>query len=262
MDSMSRLSGKGLATLTVSSGIAALLWVPDIGMAAYAQTAEESSETDTSTEPANAGDEEATVEPETREPAEDTTTANTSRFTCQMHNGRYTVMYTPESRPDQTYAWAIPGDMGSNWPAQRRCNEISARLESYRPDGLSELQTGLENGYNVVCVTTESVPNCRIVFTVPAGQDPMTTRDRVFENLTLADSGQQTQGVNTLVGGGSVLDQIENALGTSNSPAPLSSRGGGINLKPFLAPEDGGTGSHLTTGNAAEGRTLDPDNFR
>ncbi len=257
---MVSLSGKRLATLAASTSIATLLLVPYAGLSANAQTSQDPDETETSSEPTNA--EEASTESETTEPARETTTATSPRFTCQMHNGQYTVMYTPESQTEQAYPWAVPSDMGNNWSAQRRCNEISARLENYRPDGLLELQTGIENGYNVVCVTTESAPNCRIVFTVPAGQDPLATRDQVFENLTLADSGQQTQGVNTFVGGDSnILDQIGQVLGSSPSSTPATLGPSGINLKPFLAPEDGGTGTHLT-GNTPSGRPLNPDSFR
>jgi hypothetical protein len=253
---MARLSGKRLATLVTSTGLATLMLVPYVGLSAKAQTSQDTNETEEPTDPA-----EPTGEADTAEPA-DGTAAATPRFTCQMHNGQYTVMYTPESQSSQAYPWAVPGDMGSTWTAQRRCNEISARLESYRPDGLLELQTGLENGYNTVCVTTESAPSCRIVFTVPEGQDPITTRDQVFENLTLADSGQQTQGVNTLVGGSNdILGQIGNILGTGGTPSTISAGGSGINLKPFLSPADGGTGARLTSGSTG-GRTLNPDNFR
>src|SRR5579883_2537597 len=138
------------------------------------------------------------------------TTASGVRFTCEVVNGQYTVMYHPESQPSRSYPWAVPSNMGGGWSPDRRCSEISRRLESYRPDGLLEMKTGMENGYNTVCVTTEKVASCRIVLTVPNGQDPTSTRDRVFQNLTVADSGQQTQGVNTYVGNGSnnILDQI------------------------------------------------------
>ena len=191
---MSCLSRQRLATLALCTGIATLFLSPYTGVAANAQTSDNPDEAEVETDPTDGENDAADGEIESDETAEDTTTADSPRFTCQMHNGRYTVMYTPESQPNQPQPWAIPGDMGSNWPAQRRCSEIGARLESYRPDGLLELQTGVENGYNTVCVTTESNPTCRIVFTVPDGQDPIATRDQVFENLTLADSGQQTQG--------------------------------------------------------------------
>ncbi|MEM9768720.1 MAG: COP23 domain-containing protein [Cyanobacteria bacterium P01_D01_bin.71] len=181
------------------------------------------------------------------------------RFSCQMQNGQPTVMYTPVSQPGTLYAWATPATMGNAWPAERRCNEISRRLESYRPDGLLELQTGRENGYNTVCVTTEAVSSCRIVFTVPTGQDPMLTRDQVFDNLVLADQGQTTQGVNTLVeGNNDLLDQLGNVLGLPNSSAPTSLRSSSINLQPFLDAADGGTGTQL---NQNSGRQLNPDNF-
>ncbi|MEM6590833.1 MAG: COP23 domain-containing protein [Cyanobacteria bacterium P01_C01_bin.73] len=178
-------------------------------------------------------------------------TDGSPRFVCQMQNGVPTVMYLPSSQ-EQAYPWAVPEDMGDVWPAQRRCDVISERLEFYRPDGLVEMRTGLENGYNTVCVTTETDSSCRIVFTVPQGQDPVATRDRVFENLALADGGQSTEGVTTFTGNGSILERIG---GSVFNPGGLTSA---INLKPFLAPEDGGTGAQL---NGVPGRRLNPNNF-
>jgi hypothetical protein len=172
-----------------------------------------------------------------------------ARFSCQVMNGQYTVMYNPQSQPGKTYPWAAPGQMGGGWSADRRCQEISRRLEFYRPDGLLELQTAVENGYNTVCVTTEQVPSCRIVLTVPEGQDPLSTRDRVFANLTTADGGQNTSAVSTYTGdgSGSLLNQIGQAVGLdlSSLTGAQSSRRSSINLRPFLDPADGGTGTRL-----------------
>lgn len=187
------------------------------------------------------------------------------RFTCEVKNGQYTVMYHPESQPGQAYAWANPTALGSGWTPERRCNEISRRLESYRPDGLQEMKTGVENGYNIVCVTTQKAPGCRIVLTVPPGQDPVLTRDRVFQNLTVADSGQQTQGVNTLVSGsdGKLVNQIGELL---NIPLPGNSGMRGsrdIDLRPFLDRADGGTAGRLVGGSTDRpGRRLNPNRFR
>lgn len=188
-----------------------------------------------------------------------------TRFACQSNNGQYTVMYFPESQPNQAFAWATPSALGGGWNPQKRCNEIARRLEQYRPDGLIELTTDVENGYNTVCVTTEKVPSCRIVLTVPPGQDPLTTRDRVFENLTVADSGQQTQGVYTYSAGrgNSQVDQLINKgraiLGGANNSAPSKA----INLRPFLDRADGGTGAMLNNGVPAKNqRQLKPNSFR
>ncbi len=211
---------------------------------ALAQTPADTTET-TPTEPA-------------AEPAE---TDTSPRFICQQQNGQYTVMYAPTSQPGQVYPWAVPQDMGSAWPADRRCETISARLEEYRPDGLLALETSVENGYNTVCVTTESVPGCRIVFTVPPGQDAVQTRDLVFDNLTLADQGSQTQGVTTFTSsGGNALGQLSDILGLPSLGVGQGSSQG-IYLKPFLDPADGGTGARLSGGNSA-GRPLNPDTFR
>ena len=191
------------------------------------------------------------------EPTTEETSTAAARFFCQLQGGQYTVMYAPSSQPSQSYPWAIPGDMGDAWPAERRCNEISRRLESYRPDGLLELQTGLENGYNTVCVTTEAVAACRIVFTVPPGQDPLATRDRVFNNLLVADQGNATTGVTTFTDGGSILDDLGEVLGLPPGGSQ-SAPSRGINLRPFLDTADGGTGTQL---NQRGGRPLNPDNF-
>ncbi|WP_246141762.1 COP23 domain-containing protein [Hyella patelloides] len=176
-----------------------------------------------------------------------TTTSSDTRFTCDYINGEYTVMYNPESRGSDSYPWAIPSQLGGNWTPERRCNEITSRLESYRDDGLLEMSTGVENGYDTVCVTTQIDPtDCRIVLTVPPGQDPQVTRDLVFENLLIADDGQQTQGVYTYGddnNGQDILGEIGNIIGgdqPGNSSSPDK-----INLRPFLDPADGGTGTKL-----------------
>jgi hypothetical protein len=175
------------------------------------------------------------------------------RFLCQNDNGRPTVMYQPESQPNRYYAWAVPQQMGGGWTPERRCTEIASRLERYRPQGLVEMQTGRENGYNTVCVTTDQNSSCQIVFTVPQGQDPVSTRDRVFQNLAIADSGQRTAGVFTLqdqqntnlLGSlGQVLNiDLNGILGQTSQAAPSNN---GINLKPFLDRADGGTGEGLS----------------
>lgn len=167
------------------------------------------------------------------------TISDEQRFSCQSQNGQYTIMYQPKSQQGQFYPWAIPAVMGGGWSSERRCNEISRRLEQYRPDGLTEIRTGVENGYNVICATTDRNGTCRIVLTVPVGADPNNIRDRVFANLTTADSGQTTLGVNTYVQG-----NRSNSLGGLFS-TPRSSLRNGIDLKPFLDPADGGTGVNI-----------------
>jgi hypothetical protein len=176
---------------------------------------------------------------------------NTIRFACQMSGGASTVMYMPESQPNQAYAWAVPSNMGGGWSSDARCTEISRRLEAYRPDGLIEMKTAVENGYNTICVTTEQVPSCRIVLTVPQGQDPVALRDRVFQNLTIADSGQQTQGVAAYTDGGknsNLLGQLGQVLGIGGKAPSAKPSSGNIDLRPFLDRKDGGTGDRLTGG--------------
>jgi len=178
-------------------------------------------------------------------PGRTTTTNADTRFACEYVNGEYTVMYRPETN-NNSFPWAIPSQLGGGWTPERRCDEISRRLEFYREDGLLEMSTGIENGYDTICVTTQVDPSdCRIVLTVPPGQDPQVTRDLVFENLLIADDGSRTQGVYTYSGNGNgtdILNDIGNIItGRGNrSRSPEN-----IDLRPFLDPSDGGTGSQL-----------------
>ena len=215
----------------------------------------------------------------------------TARFSCQVRDGQQIVVYQPKSQPQKYFPWAAPSAMGDGWSPERRCNEISRRLELYRPDGLLEMRTSTENGYNIICATTDKNSACRIVLTVPNGQDPIATRDRVFGNLTTADSGQQTTAVNTyqqgrgsdrtlnditgnlglggLGGLGIDLSSINSVLGSvlsTNRPTSTTSsvRSGNLYLKPFLDPSDGGTATGLNNSGftGSSGRKLNPDNFR
>ena len=184
-------------------------------------------------------------------PAPNTTAQNAdTRFSCELVNGEYTVMYSPESQPDQSYPWAIPSELGGGWTPQKRCDAITQRFEEYRGEGLLELATGTENGYNTICVTTQLDPSdCKLILTVPPGQDPQLTRDLIFDNLLVADDGQQTQGVYTFGDGQSgndILSEVEGMIGGKKK----NSSSGNINLRPFLDPADGGTGQQLTKGDA------------
>jgi hypothetical protein len=173
--------------------------------------------------------------------------------------------------------------MGGGWNASKRCTEISRRLEEYRKDGLKELRTEIKNQYNTVCVTTEKNSECRIVFTVPPGKDAISTRDSVFRNLTMADSGQQTQGVNTFTDRGGT-DNLGNLLGklgipgvpgvggvNSNPESPIKKNTDGIDLRPFLSTTDGGTATQLrpipnktlpANNSKPKKKILSPDRFR
>jgi Circadian oscillating protein COP23 len=195
----------------------------------------------------------STRTPSTRTPSNSTPVpqqAVNARFSCQNQGGEYTVVYNPQSQPGKTYPWAKPTTMGGGWTPELRCAEISRRLEEYRPGGLLEMQTAVENGYNTICVTTSQVPACRIVLTVPEGEDPLIIRDRVFGNLTVADNGQQTTAVTTFSGDdNNIINQVGAAVGVDLSSLSRSNRSSrssdSVDLRPFLDPADGGTGARL-----------------
>ena len=209
--------------------------------------------------------------PQSRPSAPRTTQASNTRFTCQNFNGQPTVMYNPTSQPGRAYPWAVPRTLGDGWTAERRCQEISQRLEMYRPDGLEELKTGYENNYQTICVTTSQVPSCRLVITVPPGENAEVIRDRIFESISVADSGQMTQGVNAYTGGknNNFINQLGQLLNGGKSPTlaqPTVKNSSGINLRPFLETADGGTGEQLkkspSKSTSPNSRRFNTDKFR
>ena len=173
-------------------------------------------------------------------------------------------MYQPQSQPGQYFPWAAPTALGGGWNPEKRCETIASRLESYRSDGLQELQTAVANKENIICVTTQGNPSCRIVLTVPRGKDPYVVRNSVFQNLTTADSGQQTIAVNTYGSRDRGADQIYNLSRTilGGGRNRVSSHNSGINLKPFLDRKDGGDGSGLKNGVAIRNRSHTQTNLR
>lgn len=194
-----------------------------------------------------------------------------TRFNCLFYDNQYTVMYQPESQPGKYFAWATPRTLGGGWNAQKRCQTIADRLESYRPDGLLELRNSTLNGYNTLCVTSEKDPNCRLILTIPPGQDPYATRNQIFSNLTTADSGQQTVGVNTYTSTGSEIDDILNVgRGIFGKRRPSAVSKDAIKLKYFLDEYDGGTAQYLRNGvtirksstPTSSGLKLNPKKFR
>ncbi|MBE9216056.1 hypothetical protein IQ247_25910 [Plectonema cf. radiosum LEGE 06105] len=196
------------------------------------------------------------------------TVDSATRFSCQMDNGSYTVMYSPQSQSSQYFAWATPQTLGGGWDAQKRCATIAQRLETYRPQGLLELRTSTLNGYDVLCVTTEANPACQLVLTVPPGRDAYQVRNDVFQNLISADSGQQTIGVNTYRGGG--LEDAVNLGRTLLGNGKQVVSKDAIQLKPFLDKKDGGSAQLMRnvkktnpqTRPSQSGTRLNPDRFR
>ncbi|OUL22352.1 hypothetical protein BV372_30690 [Nostoc sp. T09] len=190
------------------------------------------------------------------------TADGTTRFSCQLYNGQYTVMYQPQSQQGQYFPWAAPATLGGGWDPQKRCATIAQRLEMYRPDGLQELQIARENNENIVCVTTEANSTCRIVLTVPRDKDPYVVRNSIFQNLTTADSGQQTIAVNTYRNNQSGVGDLYNIGRTLLGGNRVSSSKSGINLKPFLDRKDGGNASGLKNGVALRSRSNSQTNVR
>jgi hypothetical protein len=188
-----------------------------------------------------------------------------ARFSCQFYDGKSTVMYQPQSQPGKYFAWAAPTALGGGWDPEKRCQAIASRLESYRPDGLQELRTAIENNQNIVCVTTQSNSSCRIVLTVPPGKDPVDVRNGVFHNLTTADTGDSTIAVDTYTNNSGVKISDLYKLGSSilgGKTNPVDRLSSGIDLKPFLDPQDGGTGKQLHNGVAIHHQTKDKGSLR
>lgn len=70
------------------------------------------------------------------------------------------------------------------WDAQRRCEAVSPRFQTFYEDGrLNYLTTGMNNGYDIICAAIEEGQTCKPedqLFQVKASNDP----EAVLRDLT------------------------------------------------------------------------------
>ncbi|WP_448380585.1 COP23 domain-containing protein [Gloeomargarita sp.] len=117
-------------------------------------------------------------------------TANPKRlsFYCGISQGVPTTLAKSGDRLVPIIRWTSNVFSGSGYSAERRCQEVSKRFQTYYDDGsLSFITTGRMNGQNVVCVAMRHGGPCvGLLFTLKPGANPTQVVNQLFNIRTRA----------------------------------------------------------------------------
>jgi Circadian oscillating protein COP23 len=104
-------------------------------------------------------------------------------FRCDTSSNTPTTIYqNSQGKPESWIVWKSDYFSGSGWNPQTRCQEVSARLETYRRDGKMKFVTlGTQNNQPVICVASKNKGPCEgIIYTLKAGQDGVAALNNFF----------------------------------------------------------------------------------
>ncbi len=109
-------------------------------------------------------------------------------FYCGTSQGAPTTLAKSGSRVVPIIRWSSDAFSESGYSAERRCQEVSKRFQTYYDDGsLSFITTGRMNGQNVVCVARSNGGPCAgLLFTLKPGSNPTQAINQLFNIRTRA----------------------------------------------------------------------------
>ena len=97
-----------------------------------------------------------------------------------------TVVQTKIGKQVPIIYWKSQTFSGSGWTPERRCQEVSARFQTYHSSGTLEyITTGRMNGLPVICVAQSDGGACEgLLYTLKPGQNATATLKKLFEIRT------------------------------------------------------------------------------
>ena len=110
-----------------------------------------------------------------------------STISCMNADGvPATVVQTKSGKQVPIIYWKSQAFSGSGWTPERRCQEVSARFQSYHSSGTLEyITTGRMNGLPVICVAKTDGGACAgLLYTLKPGQNATATLKQLFEIRT------------------------------------------------------------------------------
>ena len=110
-----------------------------------------------------------------------------STISCMNADGvPATVVQTKSGKQVPIIYWKSQAFSGSGWTPERRCQEVSARFQSYHSSGTLEyITTGRMNGLPVICVAKTDGGACAgLLYTLKPGQNATATLKKLFDVRT------------------------------------------------------------------------------
>lgn len=110
--------------------------------------------------------------------------ANHIIFKCEMIQGVPTTVgispkWENQSRPFMR--WSSDKFGPSGWTPQKRCQEVTRRLNQSFFEGGTYITHGIMNGFPIICTTNKAGKECnQLLFTLPRGSDPELILEDLF----------------------------------------------------------------------------------
>ena len=117
----------------------------------------------------------------------DASSSLASNIACMNADGTpATVVQTKSGKQVPIIYWRSQTFSGSVWTPERRCQEVSARFQSYHSSGTLEyITTGRMNGLPVICVAKTDGGACAgLLYTLKPGQNATATLKKLFDVRT------------------------------------------------------------------------------
>jgi hypothetical protein len=98
-------------------------------------------------------------------------------FSCAQNLGAPTTMVYGPNGAKPFIRWTSSQFSASGWSPERRCMEVSKRLQDAKErNALAFITTGNMNGLPVICTAREKGGSCDVLlYTLKPGQDPVLT---------------------------------------------------------------------------------------
>ena len=110
-----------------------------------------------------------------------------STISCMNSDGTpATVVTTKSGKQIPIIFWKSTAFSSSGYSPERRCNEVSARFQTYHSSGtLQFITTGRINGLPVICIAKTDGGACAgLLYTLKPGQNATATLKRLFDVRT------------------------------------------------------------------------------
>lgn len=103
-------------------------------------------------------------------------------FSCKMNYGVWTTVVNESGKPEKALIrW--DSDFGGQvgYTRERRCNEVTNRMNSYLSNRGQFLTHGIQNGQKVICTTDRLGKDClNFLYTVKPEHDPKARLEELF----------------------------------------------------------------------------------
>lgn len=103
-------------------------------------------------------------------------------FSCQMVSGAWTTLVNESGKSErQLIRWTYDFGGAVGYTPERRCNEVTNRMNLYFSNSGQFITHGIQNGQKVICTTDRLAKDCiNLLYTLKPNKDPKLVLEDLF----------------------------------------------------------------------------------